>query len=481
VVDGTKLGPQLYIPLRDGMTKVRAAAFTEDMIIKAREKINYRLTDTDAFDLAVAICDQAERLDGLVGRERATLFRAPELGGFPDAAAWLERMGRAMSIEDTAKLNGWIERVQRQRRRLMLARALMEGDDPEALRGKPLAEFKPEGSPIVKAVRAVMGKSPLHSDLERDFFAAKARPKNYKRALEQFREQCGDLEIAQYTEDHCWMFRNWLDTAKDERAGELLANGTKNKKLASVSSLFTFSIERRHRNVNPMRGVKAFPLAENVKKKRRLYRKDELEALFVAGVREDDWQYWSPLLGLFAGLRITESIQLRPHDVSDQFGIWHLLIQPGRGQSVKRNRHRAVPVHRELIRLGFIEYAKAAQREKRDWLFADVPLIDKPGREYNAPDVETIMVPSQDAASKWFGRYSDQCGVTDSSVDFHALRGAWITYGSQQGQDLSLRMNMAGHSNGLGVHQTYIYAGPPLKSLKAEIDKIKYPIRIPTR
>jgi hypothetical protein len=51
--------------------------------------------------------------------------------------------------------------------------------------------------------------------------------------------------------------------------------------------------------------------------------------------------------------------------------------------------------------------------------------------------------------------------------------------GLHAGKSLSLRMELAGHSTGSGVHQTYIYAGSSLKSLKAEIDKVKYPIRIP--
>lgn len=132
-----------------------------------------------------------------------------------------------------------------------------------------------------------------------------------------------------------------------------------------------------------------------------------------------------------------------------------------------------------MIRLGFIEYAKTAKREKREWLFRDVPLAVKQGNQFNASDLETIMAPSQNSATQWFGRYSDKCGVTDFNVDFYALRGTFITYGSQLGKDLSLRMELSGHSRRSGVHQTYIHAGASLKALKLEIDKIKYPIAIP--
>lgn len=86
------------------------------------------------------------------------------------------------------------------------------------------------------------------------------------------------------------------------------------------------------------------------------------------------------------------------------------------------------------------------------------------------------MAPSQNAATQWLGRYSDDCGVTDPNMDFYALRGTFITYGSQQGKDLSLWMEPAEHSKGSGVHQTYIYAGASLKKLKTGADAIKYPI-----
>jgi hypothetical protein len=63
-----------------------------------------------------------------------------------------------------------------------------------------------------------------------------------------------------------------------------------------------------------------------------------------------------------------------------------------------------VPIHKELIRLGLIDLHKRAIEEQRVWLLKDVPLVKKPGKEYNAPDVETIMVPSQNSATQWFGR-----------------------------------------------------------------------------
>jgi integrase len=483
VMDGMKLGTAVYVPLRDGMTRAKAMVYTEDLIGRAKARVNYKLTDADAWELATTICDQHEAF-AATPRDQWTLGEELDLfipGKGPDARGWLRRMGRSLSVEDQGRVAQWVERVRGQRFRAGLAASLMDQDDPEALIGRSRADRAKSPARSVKSVRAALGKAPLHSEITREYFAAKKRSKNYKRALEQFREQCGDLEVHEYTPDHCWSYRNWLSDTLDEKKGQKLSGQTKVHKLSAVRSLFEFAIEKRHRNDNPMRDVKTYSKKENIKKRRRLYSPDELRALFVDSEREGEWKYWSPLLALFAAVRITESIQLRPHDVSNNFGIWHIIIQPGRGQNVKGDKVRVVPIHRELVRLGFVELAKRAVKEKREWLFGDVPLVKKPGAEYNAPDLETIMVPSQNAATQWFGRYSDACGVTDSNVDFHALRGAFTTYGAQQGKDLSLRMNLVGHSKGSDVHNRYLYEGPPLKRLKTEVDAITYPIRIPKR
>lgn len=482
VVDGKRLGSTLYVPLRNGMTVADAAAYRELLISRAHQLMNFRLTEPDAWELATSICDahDALRKQGMSYYEE---FKLAILGRGPDAREWLRRMGRQLSFEDEAKVAQWIERVHSQRLRLNLVAELMALDDPGALRGEPVAEPSTKTTYFsqVQSTRIAAGKRPLHSELTRQFLGVKERSMGYRRALAQFREVCGDKDVAIYTIDDCWTFRNWLSDTKDEKRGQPLAGQTKNNKLSAVSTLFWFAIERRYRNDNPMRDVKYYSKNENRKKCRRLYTEHELARLFVAGKRQKEWQYWAPLLGLYAGLRLREALQLRPLDVSDNFGTWHLIVQPGRGQRVKSGQARLVPLHSELIRLGFIDLYHEAVNEGRDWLLPDVPLVERSGRAFKAADVDWIAVPSTNSATQWFGRYCNHCGVTDPNVDFHALRATFITYGSQQGQDLSFRMEIAGHSKGTGVHQRYIYDGTPLTKLKAEVDSINYPIRIPRR
>ncbi len=69
---------------------------------------------------------------------------------------------------------------------------------------------------------------------------------------------------------------------------------------------------------------------------------------------------WIPLLCAFTGARVTEMTQLRKEDVRQEGGRWIIRITPDAG-SVKSGEYRDVPLHRQVVALGFIDFVKAAQ------------------------------------------------------------------------------------------------------------------------
>jgi integrase len=74
-----------------------------------------------------------------------------------------------------------------------------------------------------------------------------------------------------------------------------------------------------------------------------------------------DAAYWVPLLGIFTGARISELCQLRTADVSTVDGVHVLYItNESEGQNVKTvAARRVVPIHTELVRLGFMGFVDA--------------------------------------------------------------------------------------------------------------------------
>ena len=78
--------------------------------------------------------------------------------------------------------------------------------------------------------------------------------------------------------------------------------------------------------------------------------------------------YWIFPLGLLSGLRTNEMCQLRCYDVRKENRIWMIYVEDTKDTNVKSDASiRKVPVHPQLINLGFIEYnAKQIGKEKEN-------------------------------------------------------------------------------------------------------------------
>ena len=69
---------------------------------------------------------------------------------------------------------------------------------------------------------------------------------------------------------------------------------------------------------------------------------------------------WVPLLCAFTGARVTEVTQLRKQDLLLRDGRWVLRITPEAG-SVKTGEFRDVPLHRQVVALGFTDFFSHAK------------------------------------------------------------------------------------------------------------------------
>jgi len=91
-------------------------------------------------------------------------------------------------------------------------------------------------------------------------------------------------------------------------------------------------------------------------------------------VRIRDHRYWVPLIMLFSGARPAEIAQLDVADVRQEHGHWimHITTEGEGDKSVKTaGSMRVVPVHPELIKLGFIEYRDAIEKTGNSRLFPE--------------------------------------------------------------------------------------------------------------
>lgn len=68
---------------------------------------------------------------------------------------------------------------------------------------------------------------------------------------------------------------------------------------------------------------------------------------------------WIPWIIAHTGARVNEITVLEKRDVFELEGHWFINIRVGNGRTTKTGKGRKVPVHRALIREGFIDFVKA--------------------------------------------------------------------------------------------------------------------------
>ena len=155
--------------------------------------------------------------------------------------------------------------------------------------------------------------------------------------------------------------------------------------------------------------------------------------------------FWLPVLALFTGARLGELTGLRASDVVDDEAVGAVCIyitadsKAGKRLKTKQSA-RVVPVHPQLMQLGFLEFAEAQAKANRErvWLFPQVAPGTNGGRAY----------------SKWFGPYIRSQGVTDTAKVFHSFRHNFTDALRIAGIADDVARALVGHSQA-GVHGRY--------------------------
>ena len=168
-------------------------------------------------------------------------------------------------------------------------------------------------------------------------------------------------------------------------------------------------------------------------RKQRAFRKDELKRLFEGpeyeAFAEDPKtasEYWLPLIGLYTGARVNEICQLNPQcDIRHEDGIWFLdFTEESEAdervtKSVKTaGSKRKVPVHPQLLGLGFLSYVETVSKQGATILFAK--WVPTRGR-------------ASPAAEEWFREFLRETGLRDEThgqciLGMHAFRHTLLNY-----------------------------------------------------
>jgi len=356
----------------------------------------------------------------------------------PDAVAGRSMEGVAMQAEDWLGTYGLVlPQDQAERRRVLytFATAMAKARKGQKLRdeGEPV-ETPPVPALPASLVHAATDCSPADKPADllmlRDVFelwrlkkakgggnlAAKTVARG-EEVLEAFEEACGNPRLVSVTRQHAQQLREYY-----------LAKGLHPRSVKDrvdwVRAMLNYEVEEFQRlpvNPWPRLNVEGSSVPAIARKDTR---GAELAALFsrplfqayalpAAENAGRDAAYWVPVLGVYTGARITELAQLLTADVFEKGGLWVIAFRvtfPD-WQYLKGGPNgpskREIPVHPELVRLGFLDYCSELRRTGNVRLF---PLA-KVSKVNNAGG----------ALSSWFSQVKTDAGWSREHV-FHSFR-----------------------------------------------------------
>ena len=171
---------------------------------------------------------------------------------------------------------------------------------------------------------------------------------------------------------------------------------------------------------------------------------------------------WIPLLLLYTGARRGEISALEVDDVVTEGSTPYIgirrILEGRRGRGLKNeNSRRAIPLHSELLRLGFLNYAVAIKALGHKKLFPDIYNPDRPRQDMG----DVLYKQIQKIISKTPGDY------TGHGRFFHAMRATFSNELKQTGVSEEFRSEIAGQKVG-GVNSA-IYTDKARVELKSPL------------
>ncbi|WP_152046742.1 site-specific integrase [Aureimonas psammosilenae] len=216
---------------------------------------------------------------------------------------------------------------------------------------------------------------------------------------------------------------------ENEKIGKpVLTPRTVNRYLAGLGAFSAWLVNHGYLNANPVEGMS---LAKKKERSTSPFTTDQLNTLFdsplftgaqsatewrliarAGKVLIRDHRYWVPLVMLYSGARPAEIAQLAVSDVREEHGVWimHITTEGEGDKQVKTaGSMRVVPIHSELIRLGFLKHHKEMKATGQARLFPEA-------KRNNRGQMIAEF-------SREFGRYLERIGLKEGrGVSLYSFR-----------------------------------------------------------
>lgn len=196
----------------------------------------------------------------------------------------------------------------------------------------------------------------------------------------------------------------------------------------------------------------------------------------------DDHIYWSPLIAMHTGMRVTEIGLLRPEQLQTWFGQPTLVLELGGddGDALGEegyktgNAVRRVPIHPQLVELGFLDFWRSQESAGAKRLFPNWTQHIKGGKD-NRPEVHY--------EADFFNTHRLKWGVPphrSAKLTFHSFRSFFIQACHDARIDPYTILKWVGHDEETEgktseVHRNYLSQDLTQEEV-IEIAKVKVPL-----
>ena len=257
----------------------------------------------------------------------------------------------------------------------------------------------------------------------------------YKVICDDFVEIVGDIPVSSLSKDH---IRTYITTQiqlphsrkknpiyREMSVSKILklkdvkpqSRQNVNKYLTRLSTMMNFGSGQGYFRENFILGMK-LPVSKTESKKREPFTDEDLMKILSPKkyldytidfgkttksdkpdvVKLSNPYYWSFIIGIFSGMRTNEISQLRIDDIVKEGNVWMIIIDETQGKRVKTTSSiRKVPIHPQLISLGFIKYVEILKSNGVDRVFPELTkerdgYSSKISRHYNEKFLQSVGV-----------------------------------------------------------------------------------------
>ena len=257
-----------------------------------------------------------------------------------------------------------------------------------------------------------------------------------------------------------------LRNAIDVPVQKMISPKTINSHIQMFKMFFDWAERHGYSPHTLFEGMKV-PKAKNSESARKPFSKDHTRQLYVeltenpSGLVRKDSHKWGMLLGMFTGARLNEICQLDVADVQQDGKLWFLDItnEGDEKKSVKSEAgKRRVPLHSELLRLGFLEFVESRRSKRR--LFHDFSFNQNGGYGRNL--------------GRWCNEsFLPKLGIKHQGLVFHSFRHTMVTRLGQASVPEPVIKSIVGHAQSGVTQEVYLREGYTLEQLSDAIGRFQ--------